>query len=83
MNFSSIPTKNLFFLKPISLDEIINLISSLNESNLVGPNSLLTKILKLLKNDISLQMTNIPNPFSTGVFPSDLEIAKVISIHKK
>ena len=42
------------------------------------------KILKLFKNDISLQLTNVVNlSFSTGVFLSGLKIAKVIPIHKK
>ena len=49
--------ENSLFLKPASSNEIIYLISSLNESKSVGPNSPRTKILKLLKNDISLQMT--------------------------
>ena len=50
----------------------------------VGPNGLPTKILKLLKNDISLKLTNIFNlSFSTGVFPAGLKIAKVIPIYKK
>ena len=54
MNLSSMPTKS-FFLKPTSSDEIINLISTLIESKSVDPNSLPTKIPKLLKNDISQQ----------------------------
>ena len=49
--------ENSLFLKPASSNEIIYLISSLNESKPVGPNSPRIKILKLLKNDISLQMT--------------------------
>ena len=48
--------ENSFFLKWTNSDEIINLISSVNESKSVGPNSLPTKILELLKNDISLQI---------------------------
>ena len=48
--------ENSFFLKRTNSDEIINLISSVNESKSVGPNSLPTKILELLKNDISLQI---------------------------
>ena len=78
------PKESSFFLRPTSSDEITNLNLSLNESKSVGPNSLPTKILKLLKNDILLQMTNIFNLFfSTGVFPSELEFAKVIPIDKK
>ena len=63
---------------------MINLVSSSNESKSVGPNSLPTKMLKLLKNDISLQMTNMFNLcFSTKVFSSGLNIAKVTPVHKK
>ena len=73
--------QNSFFLRTISSDEITNLILSLNESKSVDPDGLPTKILKLLKNDISLQLTNIFNlSFSTEVFSSGL---KVIPIHKK
>ena len=78
------PNKTSFFLRPTSSDELTNLILSLNKSKSVGPNGLPTKILKLLKNDISLQLTNIFNlSFSTGVFGSGLKIAKVIPTHKK
>ena len=49
-----------------------------------GPNSIPTKVLKLLKNDISAQLSDIFNvSFSTGVFPTILKIAKVVPIHKK
>ena len=77
------PNENYFFPRSTSSDEITNLVLSLNESKSVGPNGLSTKILKPLQNDISLQLTNIFNlPFSTGVFPSGLKIAKFIPIHK-
>ena len=57
-------------IAPTSSDEIPNLILLLNKSKSVGTNGLQTKILKLLKNDISLQFANIFNiSFSTGVFP--------------
>ena len=76
--------ENSLFLKPISSDEITDLISSLNESKSVDPNSLPTKILKLLQNDTLLQMTSIFNiSFSTRVFPPELKFAKVVPIHKK
>ena len=78
------PNENSFFLRPTSSDKITNLILSSNESKSIFPNGLPTKILKLLKNDISLQLTYIFNlSFSTGVFPLGLKIAKVIPIHKK
>ena len=59
------------------------IISSLDSNKSVGPNSIPTKILKLLKNDISSQLSEIFNiSFSSGIFPSILKTAKVIPIHK-
>ena len=53
--------------------------SSLDSNKSVG-----TKILKLLKNDISSQLSETFNiSFSSGVFPSILKTAKVIPVHKK
>ena len=50
----------------------------------VGPNSIPTKVLKLLRNDISSQLSEIFNiSFSSGIFPSILKTAKVIPVHKK
>ena len=72
-----------FFLSPTNKYKIINIISSLDSNKSIGPNSIPTKILKLLKNDISTQLSDIFNvSFSIGVFPFILKIAKVIPIHK-
>ena len=63
--------------------EIENVISSLDSNKSVGPNSISTKILKLLKNDISSQLSELFNiSFSSGVFPSILKTVKVIPEHK-
>ena len=73
-----------FFLSCTDKYEIINIISSLDRNKSTGPNNIPTKILKLLINDISTQLSDIFNvSFSTGVFPSILKIAKVVPIHKK
>ena len=75
---------NTFFLTPTDKNEISFIISSLDSHKSSGPNSIPVKILKLLKNDISQQLSDIFNmSFLTGQFPSVLEIAKVIPIHKK
>ena len=47
------------FLNPTDKYEIINLISSLVPHKLTGPNSIPTKILKLLKSDISTQLQKV------------------------
>ena len=56
----------------------------MNSNKSVGPNSIPTRILKLLKNNISTQLADIFNiSFSTGVFPTILKVAKVVPVHKK
>ena len=47
------------FISPTGKTEIRNIISSLDSNKSVGPNSIHTKILKLLKNDISSQLSEI------------------------
>ena len=58
-----------FFVSPTDKKEIKNVISSLDSNKSVGPNSVPTKVLKLLKNDISSQLSEIFNiSFSSGIF---------------
>ena len=72
------------FLTPTHKNEISLIISSLDSHKSSGPNSIPVKILKLLKSEISRQLSDIFNmSFSTGQFPSVLKKAKVIPIHKK
>ena len=73
-----------FFVSPTDKTEIEDVISSLDSNKSVGPNSIPTKILKLRKDDISSQLSEIfTTSFSSGVFPSILKTAKVIPVHKK
>ena len=75
---------SFFFSSPTDKDEIALIISSLDSTKSVGPNSIPTEILKLLKNDNSCQIVDILNmSFTSGVFPSALKLAKVIPVHKK
>ena len=83
-NFLKNRSDDSFFLSPTDKYEIINIISSLDPTKSTGLNSIPTKILKLLKNDISTQLSDIFNvSFSTGIFPTILKIAKVVPVHKK
>ena len=73
-----------FFISPSGKTEIANIISSLDFNKSVGPNSISTEVLKVLKNDISNQLSEIFDiSFSSGVFPSILKTAKVIPVHKE
>ena len=55
-----------FFVSPTDKTEIENVISSLDSNSLVGPNSIPSKILKLLKNFNSSQLSEI---FNISLFP--------------
>ena len=75
---------NSFFLNPTDEIEVKNIILSLNPSKAIGPNSIPTKILKLLINDVSSQSTELFNlSFSRGVFPLILKTSKIIPAYKK
>ena len=61
---------NTFFLTPTDKNEIYFIIFSLDSHKLFGPNIIPVKLLKLLKNDISQQLSDIFNmSSSTGQFP--------------
>ena len=73
-----------FFLSPTNKEEIKIIFFSLDISKSTGPYSIPIKVLKMLKNDISEQLTDLFNlSFTTGTFPTLLKTAKVIPIHKK
>ena len=63
--------------------EIQNVIASLNSNKSVGPNSIPTRILKLLKNDTSTQLADIFNISFSTVVSSHYKVAKVVPVHKE
>ena len=62
-DYLSSTNTNTFFLTPTDKNEIAFIISSLDSHKSSGPNSIPVKILKLLKNDISQQLSDIFNVF--------------------
>ena len=79
------PNEELLFIAPTDAHEVNLTISLLNSDKSTGPNSLPTKILKLLKNEISTHLADIFNlSFSSGVFPSILKtLPKLYQYTKK
>ena len=72
-----------FFISPTTPDEIKIIINSLKCSKCVGPNSIPTKFLHLIKDKISVPLFELINKsFSTGCFPNICKTAKVIPILK-
>ena len=60
-----------------------NIISHLNIRKSTGPNRILTKVMKQIKDVISAPLAKLINrSFHNGVFPNILKIAKVIPISK-
>ena len=75
---------NSFSITPTDSEEIISIISSLNDNKSSGPNSIPTRVLKLLKKDISKQLADIFSlTFSSGVCHTPFKIVKVIATYKK
>ena len=73
-----------FFLFPTNKNEISSIISSLNANKSFGPNSIPTKILKLLKDEILSHLSDIYNiSFSMGAFQSVVKTTRTIPVHKR
>ena len=73
-----------FLITSTNKEEIYKIIKSLNSNKSCGPNSIPTKVLHLLQDQISNHLATICNlSFSSGVFPAFLKTTKVIPIHKK
>ena len=82
--FLSTKNNDSFVITATNREEICKIISSLNINKSCGSNSIPTKILHLVKDQISKHLATISNlSFSTGMFPTILKTAKVIPIHKK
>ena len=75
---------NSFFINPTNKHEIVNTISSLDKNKSVGPDSVPYNILILLNNEIFNPLKDLFNlSLSSGIFPSVLEIAKLVLVYKK
>ena len=83
-NFLQSEINNFFIITSTNKEEIYKIIPSLNTYKSCGPNSILSKVLHLLQDQISKHLATICNlSFSTGVYPAILKTDKVVSIHKE
>ena len=72
------------FLSPTTKLEVEDVISNLDSTKSIGPNSIPIKLLKVLKPYISQYLEKLVNQsFLEGHFPSKLRSAKVIALFKK
>ena len=78
------PLRNSIVIRDCDRFEVESVISTLNKQKSIGPNSIPTDILLMLKSDISITLSKIFNiSLSTGVFPDKLKISKTIPVFKK
>ena len=83
-NFLSSEINDSFIITSTNKEEIYKIISSLNTNKSCGPNSILTKVLHLLQDQISNNLaTNCNLSFSTGVFPAILKTSKLFPFTKR
>ena len=77
------PVANSIILSPTDSIEVMDCTSSLNLNKSTGHFSIPSNILSSLQPKIYIPLSKIINlSFSTGIFPNNLKIAKVIPIHK-
>ena len=78
------PVLSSFFFKPITEHELIETSKSLNNTNSTGFDNISCIVMKQIIHVIVKLLVHIFNvSFSTGIFPSNLKIAKVIPVFKK
>ena len=78
------PQASSFFLSPVSLTEIENIIMSLNLTKACGPLSIPASILKILKSVLAIPLQLLFNySFYSGTVPDQSKVARVVPIHKK
>ena len=71
-----------FIIAHISEEEILDIIKKLPNKG-TGPASIPLKLLKIVADLIVIPFCNIINlSFSTGIFPDNLKVAKVLPLHK-
>ena len=75
---------SLFYIKPCTNKEIIDIISDLSCHKAIGPNNIPIKIMKLAKDCIANNLFVLFIFFvSSGIFPDKLKIAKFLPVFKK
>ena len=74
---------NSFYCSRTTEEEVSKLIQSLDHRKAIDIYNFPIRIIKDLKDEISLPLSNIINSsFNEGVFPDKLKLAKVIPLHK-
>ena len=84
LSYLANPNLNSLIISPCTTNEVSTVIKSLKNGKSSGPNSIPVKLLKLLDDSISSDLSILINKsFAIGIFPDKLKIAKFIPIFKK
>ena len=82
-NYLKNSPRHSFFFTPVTIQEVINVIKSLNQTKSTGPSSIPNRILNTFLTDISTILVDLFNlSIETGKFPDILKVIKVIPIFK-
>jgi hypothetical protein len=81
-----LPNRNIlnsFFFEPVTYNEIQNIVKSFKPKTSSGNDEISPKLLKMCSSVLSHPLAHIANiSLETGVFPSQMKVAKVIPIFK-
>ena len=78
------PIQFSFFLRPVTENEVKDIISSLDTRKAAGHDGIVVKLVKDASKEILKPLCSLINlSFSKGIFPDDLKIARVLPIYKK
>ena len=84
LSYLSNSNSDSFSISPCTVNQVSDVIHSLKNGKSSGLNSIPVKLLKVLNYPISSDLSALINKsFTTGIFPENLKIAKVIPIFKK
>lgn len=76
-------TVHSFFLSPVTEDEVISAINSLNINSAPGPDNIDNRLLKEIKFEIATPLTYLINrSFELGHFPNELKKSVIIPLFK-
>ena len=83
-NFKDLTNKNSLFLRPLTEEDVLELIHKLKNSNSSGTDEISNSLLKQVGVYIVTPLTHIINlSLEQGIYPERLKVSNVIPLHKK
>ena len=83
MSYISKTNQSSIYLKPVTIDEILNLIKEINNKKSPGPDLISGYIMKITRDTIGPVLTKLFNDcINKGIFPDLLKITEIIPLHK-